>query len=567
MKSLRSVAVRAAVAMVSCALVVSCSANPGPAPIEEPGNNGNQDEAQEEIVPQSKRSEIAVGIDPVEAGFNPHLLKDDSVFIRTLSSLVLPSAFEGRRMNTDLLTSAREVPVPRAETASQPDAGATKAPVMALRYTINPAAQWSDGTPITVADFEYLAQELSQAAGAKNAALYREITSIESSDGGREVTVYLAHRIKNWQRLFADLLPSHHLRGMKFTEVLADSFPASGSHYMVGSIDRQRGVVVLNRNDRFWGRNPADIEVVDFVEIRSTSQALEQLGSQQLAFADLTPTQTSQQALSLIDGARLREETSDRTLMVGANANLPLAARQALLGLIDVRQLAELATGRVGAALPASSRAQRADEDVDVDQLTTLLNRPVRIGVDPSNGVAADAALNLKNMFVAAGLKARVVEQDSTTLFAKSIPTGAVDVYVGWQDGDVLARYQCGAEAEDDAEDDAEETQAAPTTVSGLKPQRPTAAPGAPAILGQNPTGYCTPETEKFIFEALAGEHGSQAVGKWALALEREQSLTLGIVRDERIQVAGSNLVGPSADIATWPQSMSSFKTWSIKEE
>lgn len=564
MSSPHRAAIRAAVAALSCALVVSCSANPGPAPIEDAGENGTQNEVQEEIIPQSTRSEIAVGIDPVEAGFNPHLIKDDSVFIRTLSSLVLPSAFEGQRMNTDLLTSANEVPIAENEMDSVSPDEDGKIPVMALRYSINPAAQWSDGTPITVADFEYLAQELSKTAGVKNAALYREITSIESADGGRTVTVYLAHRIKNWQRLFSDLLPSHHLRGTDFTQVLAETFPASGGHYMVGSIDRQRGVVVLNRNDRFWGRNPADIEVVDFVEIRSTSQALEQLGAKQLAFADLTPTQTSRQALNLIEGARLREETSDRTLVVGANANLPLAAREALLALINPRQLGELATGRLGVANPAPERTPpREGEDVDIRQLSTLLNRPVRIGVDPSNGVAADAALNLQNIFLAAGLRARVVEQDSTTLFAESIPTGAIDVYVGWQDGDVLARYQCGASIDGEVE----ETSAAPTTVSDLKPARSLAAPGTPAILGQNPTGYCTPETEAFIEEALAGEHGSRAVGDWAKRLEQEQALTLGIVSDERLQVASSNLVGPSADFATWPKSMSSFKTWSIKEE
>lgn len=557
----RSLATRVAVAALSCVVATSCAANPGPAPIED--TQQGQDDATnnntgEDVVPQSTRSEIVVGIDPVEAGFNPHLIKDDSVFIRTLSSLVLPSAFEGQRLNTDLLASAREVPVPDSVVEATPQG--SPVPVMALKYSINPAAQWSDGTPITVADFEYLAQQLPQAAGAKNAALYREITSMESADGGRTVTVYLAHRIKDWHRLFANLLPSHHLRGTAFAQALSDSFPASGGHYMVGSIDRQRGVVVLNRNDRFWGRHPADIEVVDFVEIRSTSQALEQMGSQQLAFADVTPTQTSLQAFELLKGARLREETSDRTLMLGANANLPQSVRAGLLGLVDTRLLAELATGRSGAGAEA---APRRAQDINVRQLATVLSGPVRIGVDPSNGVAADAALNLQNMYIAAGLEARVVEQDSSTLFSQSIPTGAIDVYVGWQDGDVLARYQCGVRTVDESE----QTSAVPTAVSDVKPPRPTAAPGVPAILGQNPTGYCTPETDEFIFEALAGNHGRRAVGEWASALEEKESLTLSIVNDQRIQVAGSNLIGPSEDFARWPRSMSSFKTWSIKEQ
>jgi cell division protein FtsB len=57
-------------------------------------------------VPADKkmRSEVIVGIDQVQNGFNPHLLADDSAFVQSLARLVLPSAFVDGELNRDLLS-------------------------------------------------------------------------------------------------------------------------------------------------------------------------------------------------------------------------------------------------------------------------------------------------------------------------------------------------------------------------------------------------------------------------------------------------------------------------------
>lgn len=522
---------------------------------------------------------MSVGIDPVTAGFNPHLVKDDSVFIRTLASLALPSAFVNGELNTDLLESATVLPVdpevtaPPAEGSTAGDQG-TPGPVMSIRYRIKPEAQWNDGTPITVADFEYLASEIPATPGARDAAVYREIASIESANGGKEVTVHLNHRIENWQRLFANLLPSHHMRGSDFTTVLDNSFPASGWRYTVGNVDRQRGVVVLNRNDRFWGAQPAQIEVVNFREITSTTQAIEQLTTGQLAFADLTPTQTSVESFQLLQGAQLRRETSPLNLTVAANATLPRTVREELLRLIDVDKLAHLATGRtanltVGEDAPGGislrSEFGGGPDPAVIEQLRTQLRHPVRIGVDSTDTVAADAALHLQNMFRNAGLDVRLVEADSRQLFGTAIPTGAVDLYVGWLGDDLLSRYQCGIATEEQSPPTPSETAGATArTINDNRPLPPHL--GQPATLGDNPSGYCSEDAEAFIFEALAGEHDARAIREWASQLEEREFLTLTIAGDDRLQVAGRTIVGPALNLKDWPASMTSFSTWRNKE-
>ena len=49
-----------------------------------------------------------------------------------------------------------------------------------IRYKLNPQAQWSDGTPVTSSDFEYLANQMANTAGVEGADGYRRIAKFES---------------------------------------------------------------------------------------------------------------------------------------------------------------------------------------------------------------------------------------------------------------------------------------------------------------------------------------------------------------------------------------------------
>ena len=174
-----------ALSLSATMVLTSCQANPGPPPVAEPevdvrGENGSAEGANKPAAPVEAtpgRSQITVGIDAIKAGFNPHLRADESAFTQSLAALVLPSAYVDGELNTDLLVSAKLV-------APVGDAKQT------VRYVIAPAAQWSDGTPITGGDFRYLWENMVSTPGVIGAAGYKAISGIRVLEGGKTCLLY-----------------------------------------------------------------------------------------------------------------------------------------------------------------------------------------------------------------------------------------------------------------------------------------------------------------------------------------------------------------------------------------
>ena len=126
-----------------------------------------------------QRSQVQVGVDPIRAGFNPHLAGDESAVVADIADLVLPSAFrDGMRDNNVLLGASRLPTTPGALT---------------VRYIIAPEAQWSDGTPITGADFAYLWRGMVTTPGVIAPAGYRAISAVRVSGPAGKTAVSYTH--------------------------------------------------------------------------------------------------------------------------------------------------------------------------------------------------------------------------------------------------------------------------------------------------------------------------------------------------------------------------------------
>ena len=315
----------------------------------------------------NRRSQLTIGIDPVDSGFNPHLAANDYSFVQSLAALVFPSAFVQGQLNTDLLVSAEEIPP--AEGAAQ-----------TIRYVINPDAQWNDGTPISYADFYYLWDSMRDNPDVINGAGYRAIKAMRTSDGGKKIEIDFDQRIRDWNELFDNILPAHLLKDATggFDGALKTSIPASGGRYAVKDIDFARGIYTIVRNDRFWGNNPAATEVLQFREIRSVTQGVEMLRSGQLNFVDASPTETAELSYDLIPDAQVRAWDRNSTLTIDfntASTRMPTPElRKQLAGLIDTEQLAILATGRRTniAAIPKTINNDAAGNDSTADELRAL---------------------------------------------------------------------------------------------------------------------------------------------------------------------------------------------------
>ncbi len=188
-------------------------------------------------------TELVVGIDELGEGFNPHLLAHVSTATTALSTLVLPSVFR-----------------PGPDGALQLDrAVATSAQVVSrdpftVSYEINVKASWSNSAPIAAEDFVYLWDRMRSEPGVTDGAGYQLITAVRSRAGGKAVDVVFAEPYPAWQTLFANLLPAHLLKDApgSWTGALTGGIPVSGGPFRVDSVDRNRGQIVLARNDAYW---------------------------------------------------------------------------------------------------------------------------------------------------------------------------------------------------------------------------------------------------------------------------------------------------------------------------
>lgn len=294
---------------------------------------------------------VSVAVPALPRNLNPYTAAGANQVTAEVAAQIWPSVFVtgpggSEVANTTLVTSAEVVGVP----PSGP---------FTVQYVINPEASWSDGVPITAADFVYLWHALRDdhaLSGIVPVRGYADITSVVGSAGGRTVTVTFATPYADWTSLFDGLLPSHlAATGAPFSSVFA-STSVSGGPFRVGSV--QPGAeMTLVRNPAWWG-TPARLDAIHLKVMRGSSTILRalQVGSVQLA--ELPPSLGLNAAVAASsDLAAQPEETSQLWQLVFDQADPLLSqpsVRRAVADAIDRR---ELLWDTVGLADPAASLA------------------------------------------------------------------------------------------------------------------------------------------------------------------------------------------------------------------
>lgn len=236
----------AALILVLVATLAACTANPPPPVVTSPAAPTTTSTAP-------GPSQIVVGVDDIVGGYNPHNLADQSTITTALSQLLLPSVFrqsdDGQyQLDTTLMRSA-------AVTSEEP---------FTVTYEIRQDASWSDGAPIAVEDFVYLAGAMRDQSGVVEPAGYRLISNIQPSEGGKGVQVTFSQPYPGWRTLFSDLLPQHLLKDAPggWQGALQGSFPAYGGPFAIKQLDTARGEIILERNDRYWDKPAAVDQIV-----------------------------------------------------------------------------------------------------------------------------------------------------------------------------------------------------------------------------------------------------------------------------------------------------------------
>lgn len=611
------------------AVLVGCQARPSDAPtVAAPQTASTTQEETEEpgTVPDELRT-VTVGLDSIPGDLNPHLIGSRSLATSVVAQLTLPSAFtvpagsaSGARTerNTDLLESVKVTE------------GTEVAPTK-VRYVLRPDAQWSDGTPVTGADFDYLHQQITGRSGVVDPAGYAMIDKLSVSAGGRTVDVTFTGPDPDWRELFADLLPSHIYRteDRSFDSMMSGVPAASGGIFRVRGVDTARGEIRLDRNQRYWGETPARTDSIVLSAVPDSRTATQMLRTGQLQMLLTGEQGVTTESLAAVPGLRVREMTRRPDLVMTLNTTATrmasLTNRTRVTDALDADALARILTQDPSATAPgtgvAADDGETGSTGRDGSPATPALPTvggeltPLRIGADSGDATAVEAARRVVDQLTAAGIAVEPVIRPSADLYGSFLPAGEVDAVIAWQEtpetlSELRSRYGCdttdrsvsrpstglpsvtAVPTSESQSTEPTETTAATESTESTETLEPTESgePTESATEGEdaattgrtvNTSGLCSAEIDGIIDAALLSVEGLSEDGVSSLVdatVERvsdavaEQRIDVPLTGDRRVIAAGRDLVGPEPRLADWPLDrdtgpLASAATWRRAEE
>jgi peptide/nickel transport system substrate-binding protein len=215
---------------------------------------------------------ISFGTTAAPTGCNPNTPIGDSPGTQTVLAAVLPSPFVPDQVGADSTPTPNSALIESAEPLSlNPET---------IVYSLNPKAVWSDGVPITAADFKYAWEEqrgdpVTSSPDVASIAGYRDIASVTGSNGGHTVTVKFKNPFADWKSLFDYLVPAHVFAKIGWNPVcttVVASADLSGGPFKLGSVTPS--TITLVQNPKWWG-TPANARSIT-VHIASSTQQLSQ---------------------------------------------------------------------------------------------------------------------------------------------------------------------------------------------------------------------------------------------------------------------------------------------------
>jgi peptide/nickel transport system substrate-binding protein len=162
-------------------------------------------------------------------------------------------------------------------------------PPMKVTYRIKPEAVWSDGEPITSADFKYTWQQIVTSSDIYDTTGYVDIKSVDTTDPATAVLTF-KKPFAGWQDLFGGfyfVLPSHLLEGKSRSKAMKDGYAFSGGPWELegGKSGWKKGKsITLVPNEAFWGTKPSIAKAI-FQIVPESSAELEAVKTGQVVAA------------------------------------------------------------------------------------------------------------------------------------------------------------------------------------------------------------------------------------------------------------------------------------------
>jgi peptide/nickel transport system substrate-binding protein len=242
-----------------------------------------------------------MALDENLAGFNINTSAANEFVLQEILNMVWPATFITNAklqyvLNSQLLESA-------VQSSTNPQT---------IVYTINPKAEWSDGTPITADDFIYNWQAESgypqytdvggQPYDDAASTGYNQIQSVIGSKpaggaacdpgtaadrnvglcpNGKTVTMTFKPAFADWRSLFGTMVPAHISRVVGWnTGFTGPDQTISGSWYKIQSYNANQSLVLV-RNPNYWG-TPGKLDKIVFTFFSDDSQLVPALQNKEV---------------------------------------------------------------------------------------------------------------------------------------------------------------------------------------------------------------------------------------------------------------------------------------------
>ncbi|MFL6113544.1 MAG: ABC transporter family substrate-binding protein [Catenulispora sp.] len=149
-------------------------------------------------------------------------------------------------------------------------------PQQVVTLELNPQAVWSDGTPVSEADFEAQWKALNgtdQAFQVAATAGYDQIASVKAGKDAKEVVITFTKPFSEWQGLFSPLYPAAtNSDPKKFENDFKNAIPTADGPFRLDSIDQTAKTLTLVRNEKWWG-DKAKLSKIIFRAIDADAQS------------------------------------------------------------------------------------------------------------------------------------------------------------------------------------------------------------------------------------------------------------------------------------------------------
>jgi peptide/nickel transport system substrate-binding protein len=129
-------------------------------------------------------------------------------------------------------------------------------PKQVVTYKINPAAVWSDGTPITSTDFKYTWDQVANGKDIYDTSVFRDVESVDDTDPATAVVTFKTPNA-SWKDLYEayGLYPAHLLTGKDRNAETKDGYTWSAGPFMLEKWTKGVGASLVV-NPKYWGPKP-----------------------------------------------------------------------------------------------------------------------------------------------------------------------------------------------------------------------------------------------------------------------------------------------------------------------